>query len=81
MDNKNRDGELFVAAFSITFTLATLVIAGLWQLAAWLFARPAHMLLVAGILALSCMGCSEFRATGEVSTLVHRTSFAMEVVK
>ena len=78
---KNKDGDLFVAAFSFTFVLGSLLVLGIWQLAAWLFARPAHMLLVAGILALSCMGCSEFRATGEVSTLVHRVAFCMEVVK
>lgn len=76
--NKNKDGDLFIAAFSITFVLGSLLVLGIWQLAAWLFAKPAYLVFV---VAATANGCSEFRATGEVSTLVHRVAFCMEVVK
>lgn len=75
---KNKDGDLFVAAFSFTFVIGSLLIIGIWQLAAWLFAKPAYLVIV---VAATASGCSEFRATGEVSTLVHRTAFCLEVVK
>lgn len=77
--HKNKDGDLFVAAFSITFVLGSLLIIGIWQLAAWLFAKPAYLVVI--VVAATASGCSEFRATGEVSTLVHRVAFCMEVVK
>lgn len=75
---KNKDGDLFVAAFSFTFVLGSLLVLGIWQLAAWLFAKPAYLVIV---VAAAVSGCSEFRATGEVSTLVHRVAFCMEVVR
>lgn len=76
---KNKDGDLFVAAFSFTFVLGSLLVLGIWQLAAWLFAKPTYLVVIA--IAVATSGCSEFRATGEVSTLVHRVAFCMEVVK
>lgn len=75
---KNKDGDLFIAAFSITFVLGSLLVIGIWQLAAWLFAKPAYLVMVAVV---GINGCSEFRCSASSSTLVRQIAFSIEVIQ
>ncbi len=76
--SKNKDGDLFVAAFSITFVLGSLLVIGIWQLAAWLFAKPAYLMFVA---VAATSGCAEFRCSASSSTLIHQVALSVEVIQ